>query len=260
MTLPKVAVIGSCVSRDPFSRRFFPTYRERAELVFDAYQLAVPSLIRAASVDVRLPETVRAKHRRYIEQEMRGGVADRIIAARPDVIVVDFYADVHFGVTTVKGHLVTRNHMAFSSTGAATEFYQDEGRTLPYRGRFSSDDTANTGYRPLYEAALAVFLECLNADLPQAVLVVNSARFSLDYRDHDGTSVQFPKAGRFAQKNLSWAAADDLFQYTTGCLRLTYPQSLFVGSASHPWGLHPVHYSREYYQYFWDQLGAVVGL
>ena len=200
MTLPRVVVIGSCVSRDPFSRRFFPAYQERAQLVFDAYQLAVPSLVRAASVDARLPEVVRVKHRRYIEQEMIGGVLDGIIAAKPDVIIIDFYADVHFGVTTIDRCLVTRNHMAFPSTEAATAFYQDEGQKLPSRGRFDTGDAAGNGYRLLFEAALAVFLERLKADLPQAALIVNSARFSLDYRDQDGTTVRFPKAGRFAQK------------------------------------------------------------
>lgn len=260
MTLPRVAVIGSCVSRDPFSRRFFPSYRERAQLVFDAYQLAAPSLIRAARVDTQLPETIRAKHRRYLEQEMEGGVLDRIITARPDVIVVDFYADVHFGITTMGGQHVTRNHMAFSSTEAATAFYRDEGWELPYRGRFDSNNVVGNGYRSFFEAAITALLERVNACLPRATLVVNSARFSLAYRDQDDVTVRFPNAERFAQKNLSWARADDLFQQMTGCSRLLHPESMFVGVASHPWGLHPVHYSHEYYRHFWDQMAAVMGL
>lgn len=261
MTLPRVAVIGSCVSRDPFSRRFFPGYRERAQLVFDAYQLAAPSLIRANRIDVRLPETIRTQHRRYIEQEMEGGILEGIIAAKPDVIVMDFYADVHFGITTMSEQLVTRNHMAFSSTEAATAFYQDEGQKLPRRGRFDSSDVVGNSYRPFFEAATTAFLERVNTCLPRASLVANSARFSRVYRDQDGATVQFPKAERFAQKNLSWADADDLFQQMAGCSRLSYPESIFVGSVSHPWGLHPVHYSHdEYYRHFWDQMAAVAGV
>jgi len=47
---------------------------------------------------------------------------------------------------------------------------------------------------------------------------------------------------------------------TTNCERLVYPGILLKGSESNPWGLNPVHYGHEYYDYFWKEMARVASL
>ncbi|HSE29356.1 MAG TPA: DUF6270 domain-containing protein [Candidatus Saccharimonadales bacterium] len=95
--------------------------------------------------------------------------------------------------------------------------------------------------------------------LPNAVLVLNSARFALSYSGYQsGGDGSFAGPERLSAKNERWAGVDDMFKAESGCRQIVYPQQLFVGSASHPWGLNPVHYEPAYYKFFWDELARLV--
>lgn len=255
--VPKVAVIGSCISRDPFSRKFYPNYKERAGLVSEAYQVALPSLLRRKQVATCPQVNILPHYTTHLQGEYGAKTLELIIGSHPDVIVIDFYADVHFGVTTVDGQLVTRNHMAFTSHEATNEFFQDEGLTWPQRGRFGE----SSGYDGLMRSAIEQFVEQTSRQLPNAVLVLNSARFALSYSGYQsGGGGSFAGPERLSAKNERWAGVDDMFKAESGCRQIVYPQQLFVGSASHPWGLNPVHYEPAYYKFFWDELARLVGI
>jgi hypothetical protein len=257
MTLPRVAVIGSCVTRDPFNRWFFPTYKSRVKLVSCVYQTSLPSVVRTTQIRASLPTSIRPYNMRHIREEFDGRVIEVMLDSRPDIVVVDFYADVHFGVTTIDGQLVTRNHMAFSSSGETTAFFQDERHSPSHRGRFENGTGLQGEYQKLAEISIQTLLEQVQRRIPHALLVLNPARFSMSYARKDAVVVPFPNERRLAEKNLSWAGFDNLFEKMTGCERISYPDSVFVGSMSHVWGINPVHYAQAYYDHFWDGLASI---
>jgi hypothetical protein len=236
--LPRVATIGMCVTRDPFSRRFAPNYKQRAKLVSYAYQTSFLSLVRTRQIHIEdLPNTLLPHHVRYIEQELRGNILEGLFRSKPDIIVIDVAAEVHFGVTTLAGLLTTRNHMAFSSTEAATAFYEDDGWVAPLRLRFDGGDT----YTRLLKTSLEVFIEQVEERLPSVQLVLNSARYATTYLDYNSSIQPFANSERLNQKNKLW-------------------NEVLVGSAFNPWGLNPVHYTGAYYEYFWDEMARIVNV
>lgn len=255
--IPKVAVIGSCISRDPFNSKFYAGYKERVTLVSEAYQIALPSLLRQRQVTTGPSSNTHPHYALHLQGEYAARTLGWIISSSPDVIVIDFYADVHFGVTTVDGQFVTRNHMAFASPEATNSFFQDEGHVWPRRGRLGE----SSGYSGLLRSAIEQFIEQINRRLPNTVLVLNSARFALYYTDHrSGGHRSFERPERLVRKNERWAYADEMFKAQSGCRQIVYPQRLLVGSVSHPWGLNPVHYEPAYYNFFWSELARLVGI
>jgi hypothetical protein len=92
------------ISRDPFSRKFYPNYKERAGLVSEAYQVALPSLLRRKQATTSPQQVnIQPHYTAHLQGEYGAKTLELIISSHPDVIVIDFYADVHFDVTTVDG-------------------------------------------------------------------------------------------------------------------------------------------------------------
>jgi hypothetical protein len=255
MTTPRVAVIGSCPSRDCFNRLLAPDYRHHATIVDSAFQTAFPSLIRRDHIGLAVPapNLLRPQHQRPLAQDFHGGNLDRIITSRPDVLIVDLFADVHFGCVDNAGRWITRNHMAFASLTHADSFFDRPGLRPAGRLRPSS-----TTYDEAFLTAAELFVARVRRDLPDAVIVLNQARRAHRYRLTSGATAPFNQPERIDAHNAAWLRADSLFAGLANPLVLSYPPETFLGSVSHPWGLHPVHYTDDFYRAFWRQLTSLL--
>lgn len=253
MIAPKFAVVGSCMSRDPFNRSFAADYRSNAELVSDVYQSAVPSLIRQSKVDHDLPSQITEAYKNTLWREYLGNNMANILLSKPDILVLDFFADIHFGVTTIDNQYVTRNHMAFENSAEAETYYKDEKEIFPLRGRFEGvQESGEPSYAHLAIESLAYFNDRLKATLPDTRVVINSARFATQYRSKEGHIEQFSDPTKLAKKNQYWDELDVIAERITGAQRVVYPDKLILGDEMHKWGLNPVHYGQAYYDHFWE--------
>lgn len=253
--LPEVVIVGACVSRDPFSRRFMPDYWQKARVSETIYQSSLPSLFREEEVNVSLPETLKPNHSENIRQEFMGKNLARLATAKADVVVFDFFSDVHFGVTKMSDKYITRNHMAFQSLSCADDFFDDARLSAPERMRFLADQ--EKVYELLAVEAIAKVVNVFKDRTRTPLFVLNSARMSGEYVTPVGNK-KFPQSERLKQKNQSWNALDEKFQSITDCARIEYPEDVFVGSDKHSWGLHPVHYTQPYYDYFWASFDKIL--
>ena len=257
MSLPRIAVVGSCVSRDVFNTRFTPEYKTQVEVVDTLYQSSLPSLVRELDIESELPDDVRPNFESVMKKELLGKKLARLAGLQPDILLIDFFADVHFGVTNVAGQQLTRNHMAFMTLESADNFYNDQGATPPERMRFTKDDDGKM-YRKAAKACIEIFGNILKESTPDTTIVLNSARFATGYRTEGGELTRFDNSERLLEKNENWAELDKLFMGVTGCEQITHQQENLLGSTDHPWGLHPVHYAQNYYTSLWEKLIDIV--
>lgn len=257
MSLPRIAVIGSCVSRDVFNSRFTSDYKDYIEVTDTLYQSALPSIVRDQDIDRDLPDDVRPNFISVLKRELLGEKLARLAASKPDVLLIDFFADVHFGVTEKNGLYLTRNHMAFQTLDAADDYYDDEGVTPPERMRYEKSPDGER-YRKLAKASIEVFGNILNDESPDTRIVLNSARFSTVYETKDGEIVSFGNEKRLLEKNDNWAELDEMFIGAIGSEHVVHQPADIVCSDQHPWGLHPVHYAQNYYDSLWKKLIKII--
>lgn len=256
MNKPRVAVVGSCVSRDIFNSSFIPGYKEHVELVGDVYQSSLPSLSRDVPVSIDNIKKFKPHYKKTISNEFDGDNMNRIIASKPDIVIMDFYADIHFGVTKINEQYVTRNHMAFMALNGADDYYHDEHKIYPDRARYEGimkDD----GYDQIATAAIVQFISRLRNECKSSQIIINSARFASDYIGLDGRRKQFDKTDRLINKNRRWQELDKVAVDITDGHQITYPDELIIGDESHRWGLNPVHYRQQYYDYLWKNIEAL---
>lgn len=258
MAPPRVAVVGSCVSRDAFNSSFVPDYKSRVNLVGSVYQSSMPSLAREAPMLSDAPAALRQNYVDTIMREYSGRNMHELISTKPDILVMDFYADVHFGIARIKEQFVTRNHMAFTAMAAADAYYNDRGKAFPDRGRFEGQTDAEGSYSQLAKESMTRFVGHLREESPKTQIIVNAARFALKHVTRLGSEEQYENAERLSQKNKYWEDIDRLMKTTVDCESISYPEDLLVGLETHKWGANPVHYTQEYYDYFWCELEAMI--
>lgn len=250
---PKIDIIGSCVSRDVFNSRFTDGYRDLVEVGETVYQTALPSLVEYESIS-NVDEThgVKEIFTKTLNEEYSGDNLHRLIGSRPDFIVFDFFADIHMGITRRMGRYVTRNHMAFQTLHAADRYFDDQDASSSQRMRFG-----DSGYSLFAIEALRAISDRLKSDLPKTELIVNSARFSTMHTDGVDTLHEFNNAKRLEGKNQRWSSLDKIATSELNAHRISHDDSLFVASSTHPWGLHPVHYTQPYYDDLWRKIREI---
>lgn len=178
-----------CVSRDVFNSRFNDTYKEHVEIGETVYQTALPSLVEPAKLEgINNVNNLKVIFRKTLNEEFSGTNMARLTKSRPDFIIIDFFADIHFGVTRKIGRYITRNYMAFKTLSDADIFYKDSESTPPERMRFNDSVYRNLAIDSLYN-----FQHRLRDELPEVKFIVNSACFSLAYTGNSGEIAQFEK-------------------------------------------------------------------
>lgn len=250
---PKIDIVGSCVSRDVFNGRFASNYKDYVEVGETVYQTALPSLLEQKSIP-SITEADKAKETfiQTLNEEYSGNSLQRVIDSAPDFIIFDFFADVHMGVTRKMGRYVTRNHMAFQTLDNADTYFNDQGVSAPERMRFGDDK-----YGKIAIESLRVLGDRLKSDLPKTELIINSARFSTTHVDENKVVHHFFNTERLQQKNEYWDLVDEIAIDELDAQHVSHCRGLLVASPTHPWGLHPVHYTQTYYDNLWREVRKI---
>lgn len=217
------------------------------------YQTALTSLVEPAKLEgINNINNLKATFRKTLNEEFSGTNMARLTKSRPDFIIIDFFADIHFGVTRKIGRYITRNHMAFKTLSDADIFYKDSESTPPERMRFNDSTYRNLAIDSLYN-----FQHRLRDELPEVKFIVNSAHFSLAYTGNSGEIAQFEKTDRMQWKNTNWSALDELATNILDAQQIRHSETSLLGSSRHPRGLHPVHYIQEYYDDLWHNIHKI---
>lgn len=249
MTLPvPVAVLGSCVTRDVFNSRFNPHYRELFECVVTGNQMSLVSLVEPPlDVEPDVLGELDAVALRDALGDLNRTFWQDLAATQPEYLLLDFFADVHFGCAELQGgRIVTRNRW----TVLRTEFYRSAWvRDIPP----DSDD-----YFDHWTTALAATLERVARLSPGTSVILHDTRNVMSYRRADGLAVEFGNADELERMNLRWKRMNAHAKKVHGLPSLKAMRKTTISAEDHPWGPFPVHFELAYHAAFLTQLTAKV--
>lgn len=250
-TKPRVGIIGSCVSRDNFSSRVRPGWKEDFALHGAFYQSSLISFL-APALDV--PDDIvgdlNGHDAAVTLDDMRKGYRDQISLSAPDFLVVDVFADARMGVIRVGDTWITDNVWKIRHS----RFYQ----SLDLSSR-RSFETGREQYLELYREACVRLAQFLRTSAPRTRVVLNRARSVSRYRGLDHSGGLFDPAAQ-KQLNDKRAALEEVFLEEVHAEAIDPMFEGAVGDSEHPWGAGPVHYEQAVYERFRTQLRAITGV
>src|ERR671920_227614 len=137
--LIKIAVMGSCITRDNFNSRFNTDYKQAYEAVLMQNQ---SSLISLMSKPLQVPAdqiSVGSEYDRWnVRTDLSKEFLDQVAELAPDYLILDFFGDVHFGVLDLgDGRYITNNRWKLWPT----PFYKQLQESEPPRWLRLDEDT-----------------------------------------------------------------------------------------------------------------------
>ena len=254
----RVAVMGSCTTRDNFNSRFNPDYKQMWDCVLLQNQSSLLSIM-APPLEISEDQLgeVGAFTRDVVRSDFTKEFLDRIVELAPDYLVMDFFGDIHFGCLRVEGGtLVTDNRWHLWKT-AYYQSLKDAGKLDHLR---IQDDVE--AYVALWTDAYDRLVAHLRTHLPDLRLVVHRG-----YNTHqvlvDGTKVmplrEFKNLRRLQVKKMNklWARLDDYAVEAGDADEIDLTGRGYTSFDDHPWGAFYVHYTMDYYRDFLAQLNLI---
>lgn len=256
MTAPRtVAVCGSCTSRDNFSSRFNPDYGRWFRVSAEVFQTSIISLMSPALE----PGTPAGDEETYQERITREDVSrsflTRLAEAQPDYLVLDFFADIHFGaVRLADGRYLTNNRWMLWPTEYYARLKESEELT-PLR-IFADPDA----YLEVWTEAMDRFAAFVAEHCPRTRVIVHrglnvdevvvpGTRRTVKVREFRKTApLNVPRANRL------WARLDDYAIDTFGWDSIDLRDEGYTSYAEHPWKAFYVHYTGDYNHRFLAEL------
>lgn len=261
--LTTVAVLGSCITRDNFNRRFNPDYKQWYAVGPTTNQ---SSMIALMSPPVDEPWEPLAEMKPYGRWNVASDLSREILtllpAERPDLVVLDFFGDVHFGVLRMPdGRYVTDNRWRLRKTDLYGRLMADPGTVAV---RWQDDPDA---YFALWTEAMDRFAAHVAEHCPDSRVVVHCGFNAVDVL-RAGQDVPTPlgppgRKGKPARVgirrgNRFWARLNEHARTAYGWDHVDLSRERFATFADHPWGPFEVHYTMDYYRRFQAELHRVV--
>lgn len=243
----RVAVFGSCVTRDNFNRTFNPGYKDLFECVALSDHVSMVSLM-DNPIDVD-PATLNGLEPRVLEsltREFGRSFLAELEIAQPDYLIMDFWPDLIFGFARLEdGALITNN--AWSTT--KTKFYEAQTPDV-YRINLRKEE-----FMAEWKRAVDEFFAFVGKYCPKTKVVIHSSRNVGKWTDKAGEVRDFgawPTA-----MNSHWNDMDQyvLANHPTRQISLMTPE--LKSFETHPWGKFPVHYTFDYHQRFLARLSQL---
>jgi hypothetical protein len=256
----RIAVLGSCITRDSFNSRFNPEYKLAYEAVLMQNQSSIISVMSEA-VDVPADQIAAgsAYDRWNVRTDLSKEFLGQVVELAPDYLVLDFFGDIHFGVLDLgDGRYITNNRWKLWPT----PYYKRlQDADAPPRWLRIDQDTDE--YVRLWRSAYDRLVEYVRRVLPGTAVVV--------HRGHNTDLLSLPGAGRLTSLSKSgrvkaldvpllnrlWSELDDYAVSSTGFDEIDLTGKQYPTSPDHPWGAFYVHYSMDYYPDFLAALGML---
>lgn len=250
--MSRVAVIGSCITRD-----LWPIRGDLSGLLYVS-RTSLPSLFSSPVKNFRPhaatpTELTRYQHRAVVADLQKTALAE-LVAFRPTHLIFDFI-DERFDLLSARGALAT-DSWELEASGYLSAPALRSARPI---ARLSP------GCERLWSDAAAEFAALVRATpLKDARLILHSARWAEQSREANGRLRPLPPAEILPGRPAEIIEHNRLLEsYEAEFLRLMPPMTLVAAPAGrladegHRWGLSPFHYVPEYYQAIWRELEAL---
>ncbi|MEI2379853.1 DUF6270 domain-containing protein [Priestia megaterium] len=246
----KVAVLGSCVTRDNFNRTFNPNYKEFYECVLLQNQSSLISLM--ASPVTFSPEEIDHLNewdQWNVRTDLEKTFLTDLKQSQPDYLILDLFSDVFFGCIVLENSVITNNHWKLWQTS----YYKNINEPSVIKLTDQQEE-----YLTLWKEAVQRLFSFVQTECPSCKVILHKARFASAYYNENKQVNTLTSSFDIETANELWNELDMYVEehYDIDVIDLTNEQ--FLAFEKHPWGLFSLHYEWDYYRAFLQTLHRIV--
>ncbi|MEV7638269.1 DUF6270 domain-containing protein [Pseudarthrobacter enclensis] len=243
----KVAVFGSCVTRDNFNRTFNPGYKDLFDCVALADHVSLVSLMsKPVHVDPSTLNGLEPRIYNNLLREFSRSYLAELEETQPEYLIVDFWPDLIFGFARLENGAVITNN-AWSTM--KTSFYNAQ-KVEVFKINHRTDE-----FMAAWTEALSRFMSFLERACPETRVIVHRSRNVGTWIDKTGATHEFSPWA--LSMNRHWDAMDDHLSSHFAVDSIDVIHDGLQSFEDHPWGRFPVHYTLNYHALFLARLARI---
>jgi hypothetical protein len=248
----KVAVLGSCFSRNPFNSQsyFNPGYKKNYSVALTQFHSSLISIMaKPFTLDVDKLDDVSDYNKQFIVNDFEKNFFELIAQTKPDYLIVDLYADACRDVIKMDEETYVSASLALRQSKYFKNFVEYEVIT----------HHNNDQYFELWTKYMSMFTEKIKEYFPEDRIILNMGGFTYRYKDTDGSTKKFPREHVIQRNNYFWDKLNATFmQNIPGCKVMNLRDTPYIGQHDHPFGNTFSHYQSGYYKEFMNRLNKMV--
>ncbi|RXZ01669.1 DUF6270 domain-containing protein [Fictibacillus sp. S7] len=248
----KVAVLGSCFSRNPFNSNsyFNPGYKKNYSCVLTQFHSSIISMVsNPATIDIDQLDDVSDYNKYFIQQDFEKTFFDQIQEQDPEYLIVDLYADAARDVMKLADDVYVSASLALRQSKHFKHYMDNE--------LITHDN--NRDYLKLWKDAMILFAEKITNYIQEDKVILNVGGFTTKYQDNDGSVKAFPREHIIRRNNYFWDQLNAWFiECLPGCKVIDLRDTSYIGQHDHPFGNTFSHYHSGYYKEFMNRLNKLV--
>ncbi|OTN76976.1 hypothetical protein A5886_002055 [Enterococcus sp. 8G7_MSG3316] len=247
-TMPyKVALLGSCTTRDIFNSKFNPDYKRYFTIVADQQHMSIVSVM---SSPLNLKESkingdVTNFYKNVYRQDLQKDFLSRLKQSQPDILIIDFYTDVFYGTLAVNdGTYITNKKWQYKKL--------DHFKQINIENEYSIYNNTDA-FLKLWKKNFDDLIQYVRLNLPHCEIILNKTKF-VNTGLKNGQQVVLSEElndkwenfhiDRF---NILWDLFDTYAEYKFNLRHLDFDIKQYYCPSDHPWGWFYVHYNQEFY-------------
>lgn len=253
----KVAIQGSCITRDNFNSTFNPEYKKYFDCVLYQHQTSMISLMSCPVDEVnKIDNQINEFQEWSLKTEFSKVFLSSLKEKNPDYLLLDLFADVYFGVIEIgDNQYLTNSRVPLPRT----TFYNE----LSYKKEITMESNKDE-FLSIWKSCISRFFEFINKEIPSCKIILTKTHFKNEYLDKSTNQLKkvneteniFP-----IDVNLYNTFWDELNSYILDnfyvrCIDLREKE--YLVDENHPWGVSYVHYTKDFYQDFFSRLLKIV--
>ncbi|WP_438348860.1 DUF6270 domain-containing protein [Paenibacillus sp. FA6] len=250
----RIAVLGSCATRDNFNSTINPDYKKLYHCVLTQQHSSIISIMSpTVSFDPSQLDNLREGMEDFILNLLKTDLSKEflvdLIKQQPDYLIIDLFGDIYFGVLFFQNGLTTNNRWHLHKTS----FY----KSLKEKSPFSLSEDTND-YFSLWINAVTKFMEFVKTNVPNCNIIIHKARFINRYIDENDSIITLDRID-YQHYNQLWDLLDNYILTNFQCKYIELdPQEYFIAKKHPLWDLWYLHYEERYYHDFLKDLNSIV--
>lgn len=250
----KIAVLGSCATRDNFNSIINPDYKKLYECILTQQHSSLISIMSPpVTFNISHLDNLREGLEDFVQNLLKTDLNKEFLVnldkLQPDYIIIDLFGDIYFGVLLFENGITTNNRWHIHKTS----FYKNLQKKVP----FSLIDNTND-YFSLWVDSVTKFMDFVKNNVPNCKVILHKPRFVNRYLDADGSLKTLDRID-YQSYNQIWDLLDEYFLKNFKCDYIGLDPQKYLITTEHPlWDLWYLHYEEGYYHDFLRELNKIV--
>jgi hypothetical protein len=248
----KIAIIGSCISRDNFNSVFNKNYKMFFDCILHQHQSSILSLM---SEKVPFSQSdLNEKMNNFAKWQLRTEHTKEFLSLlkerKPDYLLLDFFGDIYYGsVDLGQGNYMTFNEKTYNLP-------------LVKGNPLINLENNPKNYFAVWQDKIKELFTKIKKDAPNCKIILVKSRLKDSFKNGSSlTNARKQKGTRvinIEQLNKMWEMLDNHVISNLSVQVIDMTGEEYYLDENHPWGSFYVHYNMDFYHDFFNKLQLLI--